>query len=322
MQNTVVFDGQAPSSVQRILYRDTNQWFPRGPNGNPSAVSFPSSSIADVSAGRTVALAFPQYQVPTGRPFQIHGVCMSCQNNRCDVAGSITENVFNPRMRFQCYGAHPVYAGPYNILDASWSPQVFGAATICATTATGTVKTLASTTGLQTGDRLRFINAGAGDVLGIIASVDSATQVTLTASIATTSGTVCNKIHAIHPGSPTNSNTNLIICNFTTPYRVTVLPTNGAFFVGLMVEHASSHATWNETPLTAFAAPGDIIRYAVNAGAAYINTEAVWAGASLGSDIATATFPADPQSGSSDLSAAGAGANWAQMNMGLIWSEI
>lgn len=312
----------AGAGIQRVLYRDTNQWFPRGPNGNPSAVSLPSSSIADVSAGRTVALAFPQYQIPTDRPFQIHGVIMSCQNNRCDAAGSVTENVFNPRMRFQFYGAHPVYGGPYNILDPTWTSLVFGAATICSTTGTGTVKGLTSTTGLQAGDRLRFINAGTNDVIAIIASVDSATQVTLTASVTTVAGTVCNKVHAVHPGSPTLTNTLSIVHNFTTPYRVTIPPANGAFFVGLMVEHASTHATWNETALTVFAAPADIVRYAVAAGAAYVSTDALWSGASLGSNIATATFPADPQNGAADLTGGGAGANWAQLNMGLIWSEL
>ena len=308
--------------VQRVLYRDTNQWFPRGPNGNPSAVSLPSSSIADVSTGRTVALAFPQYQIPCEEAFQIHGVLFSCQNNRCDVAGSITENVFSPRMRFQFYGAHPVYGGPYNILDANWTSQTFGAATICSTTGTGTVKAVASTTGMQAGDRLRFINAGTNDVLGIIATVDSATQVTLTASITTTSGTVCNKIHPIDPRTPTNSNTNSIMLSFTTPYQVVNPPTSGNMFAALMVEHASSHATWSETALSIFASPCDIVRYALNQGGAYINTDAVWAGASLGTNIAAATFPADPQASSTDLSSAGAGANWAQANMGLIWSRL
>lgn len=314
--------GAAGAGIQRVLYRDTNAWFPRGPNGNPSAVSFPSSSIADVSAGRTVALAFPQYEVPTSKPFQIHGIIINCNNNRCDVAGSITENVFNPRMRFQFYGAHPVYGGPYNILDSTWTPQLFGAATICTTTGTGTVKGLTSTTGLQAGDVLRFINAGSSDALGIIASVDSATQVTLTASIATTSGTVCNKVHPVHPGSPTNSNTLSIVLNFTTPYRITTLPSSGRFFPAIMVEHASTHATYNETALTAVAAPADIVRYGVNGGAAFLNSDAVWSGASLGSNIATATFPADPQNGAADLTGGGAGANWAQLNMGLIWSEL
>lgn len=314
--------GAAGAGIQRVLYRDTNQWFPRGPNGNPSAVSLPSSSIADVSAGRTVALAFPQYQIPTDRPFQIHGVLFSCQNNRCDSAGSVTENVFSPRMRLQFYGAHPVYGGPYNILDTTWTSQVFGAATICSTAGAGTVKTLGSTTGMQAGDRLRFIEAGAGDVLGIIASVDSATQVTLTGSITTTAGTVCNKIHPLDPRTPTNSNTNTIALNFTTPYLVTSPPATGVLFAALMVEHASSHATWNETALSIFAAPADIVRYALNSGAAYVSTDALWSGASLGSNIATATFPADPQASSTDLSGAGAGANWAQANMGLIWSRI
>lgn len=324
MRTSGILKGSGPHShvVQRTMFRDMDILFPRTAGGVPTAVSLPSSSLATPATGRTVELAFIQYQVPTSGPFQIHGLTANCNNNRSDVAGSVTENVFSPRMRFQFYGAHPVYGGPYNVLDASYTPETFGAATFVTTGATNAVQTLTSTTGMQIGDKLRFINVGTNDVIATILTVDSATQVTLTASVTTTTGQVCCKFHALDAGSPNNSNTGNINFTLGQTYRVEEPPANGKIFLAFMVEHASTHGTWVETALTLVAQGGDIIRWAYNSAAAYMsNGDAYWSGASLGTNIASATFPSDPQSGA-NFTAGGAGNAWMNTRFGINWSEL
>lgn len=315
-------DGPHSHTVQRYLFRDMGAWFPRGAGGVPTAASLPSSSLATPATGRTVELAFIQYQVPISEPFQIHGLQANCNNNRSDVAGSVTENVFSPRMRFQFYGAHPVYGGPYNVLDASYTPETFGAATFVTTGATSATQTLTSTTGLAVGSKVRFINSGTNDVIATVLTVNSATSVTFTNPITTTTGQVCCAFHALDAGSPNNSNTGNINFTFGQAIQVVEPPANGKIFLAFMVEHASTHATWSETALTLLAQGGDIIRWGYNGGAAFMsNGDAYWSGASLGTNIATATFPSDPQSGN-NFTAGGSGNAWTNTNFGINWSEL
>lgn len=324
MRTSGVLKGTGPHShlVQRTMYRDMAEWFPRAGASVPTAMFLPSSSLATPATGRTVELAFIAYRVPVSGPFQIHGLTANCNNNRSDVSGSVTENIFSPRMRFQFYGAHQVYGGPYTVLDASYTPETFGAATFVTTGATNATQTVTSTTGMQIGDKIRFINAGTNDVIATILTVNSATSITFTASITTTTGQVCCKFHALDAGSPNNSNTGNITFTFGQTIYVATPPANGKLFLAFMVEHASSHATWSETALSLIGSPGDINRWGYNSGAAFMsNGDAYWSGTSLGTNIAAATFPSDPQSGN-NFTAGGASSHWSNTNFGINWSEL
>lgn len=322
MRQTVEGRSAPGSQALRTMWRSPETWFGRGTNGGASsAVSMPSSSIADVTAGRAISVYYPAYHAPRpGESWVVRGFKQVQNNVLYD--GALVENVYHPRMRFQMHRAHPTLGGPHTVVNATWAghQQVFGASTWITSGATSATLTVASSAGFAIGDRVRIINAGAGDPKGIISDIPNATSIVLAGSVTTSTGQVVCAFHPLVPGYPTTSSAVETIYMLNEPLVIQD-PTLDKFFLAIAIEHASSHATYNETAVQTWATPVDAIWYQINSGAGTCRTDAAWSGASLGSSISAMAFPADPQAGA-NLTAGGAGANIAQINVGIIWSPI
>jgi hypothetical protein len=264
------------------------------------------SAIADVTAGRPIQLAFSAYKLPP-IPGRIIGVRKSIINRLIYTAPS----VLFPRVRYQFYAPHPTDYAPCAAIDPNYTPEVFGATTwITSGGAAGTTQQVASTAGMVAGDTLRFLVFGGTSVDRVIApnGVIDSTHVVLTATITTTAVQIVCKVWPA--ASYTNPNSS--VCDveflFASGPVVSQPTTEGWLWRGEMVEDCNSTGT-HEGPVTLSAQGTDrFYRCWYNNRAANAQTEPYWSGASLGTNIAAASFPADPHSGN-NLTAGGSG-NW------------
>lgn len=265
------------------------------------------SAIADVTAGRPIQLAFSLYRLPP-----VPGRIIAVRKTLVNRITYTSPAVLFPRVRYQWYAPHPTDLAPYAAVDADHTPEVFGATTwITSGGAAGTTQAVASTTGMVAGDTLRFLVIAGTSVDRTIATVNSATSVTLTATITTTAlQRVCKVWPATSGTNPASNNCDVQFDFASGPVIRTPTTENWIWRAEMVEDYDITGTPDNEGPVTVMGQASDrVYNCWYNSRASNAQTEPLWSGASLGTNIAAATFPADPHSGN-NLTAGGGANHW------------